>query len=332
MISVILPIFNSDKTLSKAIESVLDQSFTDFELIVIDNNSTDRSVEIITDFQKRDSRIQFIHERNQGIAYALNSGLKKSKFNFVARIDADDQMFPDRLEKQMNYLKEFREIDLVSGKVKYKNESSVKSTNGLIQFVEQINSWKSTEEIFHHRFVESPIIHPSVMLRKTLFERYGNYSTQNIPEDYELWLRLFHEGVRMAKIDDYVVEWTDSSNRLTRTNPNYSPLAFDRVRVFYLKKWLEKIKPIHPIYAIGDGKMARRKIKMMLDFGIQIQGMVGFLNNSDTFLPTISYHEIPIAGDYFFISLVSNRGKFNEVKEFLIDKNYEIEKDFILAS
>ena len=330
MISVLLPLYNAEKTIKACIESILNQSLRDFELIIINNNSTDTGTEITQEFSIQDKRIKILHERNQGISYALNKGIKNAQYQYIARIDADDEMLPNRLQMQFDFLESNPQIDLISGLAKVDPNHCLK---GFQNYIQQLNLWLSEDELYVHRFVESPFPHPSVMFRKKLMEKFGLYSTNtSIPEDYELWLRFYENNVRMAKLNQEVIVWRDLPNRLTRNHQAYHSESFDQIRIFYLKKHLEKIKLNKPIIAIGDGKLARRKIKKMINSGIPIAAMLGFKSNSNSFIPTYSYDQISSAENFFFISIVSNRGKFSEIRSFLESKNYTIEKDFILAS
>jgi len=257
-ISVILPFYNAAKTLSSAIESIANQSFKDFECLLINNNSTDSSNQIALDWAKKDPRFKLLNEKKQGVTYASNRGSSLAKGEYVCRMDADDWSFPNRLLKQNNYLDENAHIGVVSGKVQYQAHHS--KTDGFASYVKLINSFQTEEEIAIKRFVESPIINPSAMWRKSIADDLGMYKYGDFTEDYELWLRWLSHGVKMQKIPDKVIKWHDSDTRLTRTNKQYSDKAFYAIKTKYLAIWLKENNSEHPKVAIwGASRISRKR-------------------------------------------------------------------------
>ncbi len=186
-ISVILPFFNAETTLKAAAESMLNQSFEDFELLLVDNNSTDKSAEIAEKLALFDSRIHILNELKQGVANAMNCGLKNAKGKFLARMDADDIAHQNRLEKQVHFLRENTEIGFVGSEVKYVPHN--KNTAGFQRFVDWANSFHSPEEIELNRFVEIPVVNPTILFRREIFEKHGACLDGDFPEDYEMQLR-----------------------------------------------------------------------------------------------------------------------------------------------
>jgi glycosyltransferase involved in cell wall biosynthesis len=228
LVSVLLPFHNADMYLSEAIESVIKQTYNDWELILVNNASNDDSNSIAKRFCNSDSRIKLISEPQKGIAFALNTGLKNCTGNYIARMDADDIMPPDRLQLQAAFLESHQDYGLISGVVNFISE--IPDSRGYSSYVDQINKIINDEDIKQKQFLESPFAHPSVMFRKDLIEIFGNYSTEAIPKDYELWLRWLSEDVKMAKLSAPVICWRDHSIRLSRTHENYHSKAFDDVR------------------------------------------------------------------------------------------------------
>ena len=104
-ISVLLPVYNGEKTIARAIESILNQDFKDFELIILDDGSKDKTLDICKDYQKKDSRIILVHHENKGLSATLNIGISLARGELIARQDSDDCSLPDRLEKQLNYMR-----------------------------------------------------------------------------------------------------------------------------------------------------------------------------------------------------------------------------------
>jgi len=328
-VSVLMPVLNARQTLVKTANSILNQNDCEFELIWVDNGSTDGSLEIAKNFAQNDPRVKIIYEERKGISFALNTGLKYCTGQFIARIDADDLMLSARLQKQMMFLNAHPEIGLVSGKVLY---AGTEIGIGYHVYVTMLNSWINETTIRQHRFIESPFAHPSVMFRNELIAKYGMYAEENIPEDYELWLRWMHQGVRMAKINDYVIEWTDSPNRLSRQHKAYSLTAFDEVRLNYLSKYILSLNLHIPIYIAGGGKLAKRKIQLLENKGVVVEGVTDLVYRNIPHKKFILWDNLPAPGSIFLVSLVSNRNAFVEIDSYLKQKGYLPELDYILAS
>lgn len=331
-VSVLLPFHNAQKTLVAAVDSVALQevSFA-FEIVLVNNASTDESTEIADALSKKYNNIRILNEPRKGIAFALNTGLKNIHAKYVARMDADDISLPGRLRKQHDFLEQNPEFGLVSGLIRF-GESEDHAT-GFKQYVKQLNAWQTEDDLYRYRFVESPFAHPSVMFRYALITKFGLYTEQPEPEDYELWLRWMQQNVPMKKLDDEVLQWHDSPERLSRSHENYSSEAFDRVRYRYLAEWLKpRLSALPPIYAWGGGKLATRKLKLLESLaGFKTAGIIDLKEKPGSALPHIHFSNIPAPGQIFIISMVSNRGRYREIEDFLTRKGYVPEKDFVLA-
>ncbi len=330
-VSVILPVHNAEKSLSRAVESVINQTYPNWELILSENGSTDGTPDLCRHWENKDSRIRTIFLSEKGISAALNAGIEKSRFPLIARMDADDISYPARLEMQVHYLVQNPQIGLVSGLVDFFTDSD--KAFGYREYVNQINSLVSCRDIYNYRFVESPLAHPSVMFRKNLIDAFGPYSTENIPEDYELWLRWMDKGVQMAKIPEPVIQWNDSAVRLSRNHPNYSAESFDLVRYSYLARHLIKSGiGDKQLFVWGGGKLANRKLRLLQTFyPFQPASIIDVKPKEKLPQGHIHYSEVPSPKNAFIISMVSNRGRFREIELFLRERGYGINRDFIPA-
>ena len=192
-VSVILPFFNADSTLNRAIESIASQSLKSFECILINNNSTDKSVEIARNQTEKDERFILIHEENQGVMFASNAGSELARGKYIARMDSDDCAYSDRLKLQAEFLDANPDYGAMAGMVKHISHSE--NTKGFARYVEWVNSVQTYREILNSRFIKSPIVNPSTMWRKEIAEKHGMYKYGDFPEDYEMWLRWLNEGV-----------------------------------------------------------------------------------------------------------------------------------------
>lgn len=180
LVSVIMPVYNGAKYIDEAIESILHQTFSAFEFIIIDDGSTDDTVQHIKRFN--DPRILLLkNEYNMGITRSLNRGLEAAKGEYICRMDADDISLPMRIEKQVEFLKTHATIAVVGGR-----SVLIDSTGHVIGY-----EGVARKKIGLSKFVHNPFIHGSVMIRKSILETVGYYDVSAIHnEDYNLWLRL----------------------------------------------------------------------------------------------------------------------------------------------
>ncbi len=186
-ITVLMPAYNAGAYVGEAIESVLAQSFPDFEFLIIDDGSTDDTLKIIRGFQ--DERIRVVSRPNKGLIVSLNEGLQLAEASLIARHDADDVCLPKRLERQYSYLKNNPHVLLVGSDAAYID----KSGNYVCPLAAPIGH--SHEEMWRRRFEKCPFIHPSVMFQKQAVLALGGYPNHALLfEDWLLWLRLMQVG------------------------------------------------------------------------------------------------------------------------------------------
>ncbi len=273
LVSVLLPVKNGDATIKKAVESILLQTYTNFELVIVDDDSADKTPTILKGI--KDPRVRIIQGKGKGLAKALNLGLKHCMGSFIARMDADDYAHPGRIEAQIAYLRDHPEIGVVGGLVKYRSNQS-KNTEGLKVYVDWVNKIITPSQHYISRFLDAPVPHPTVMFRKELADQFGAYMEDPGPEDFELWLRWMHAGVRFAKINEVVLDWMDYPSRLTRTHQNYSQEAFYKVKSKYLYFWLKKkFKNEMPdLWVWGTGREVNKKISGLIVLGLEFKGHV----------------------------------------------------------
>ncbi len=330
-ISVILPFYNAEGTLNRAIESIVHQDFKDFELILIDNNSTDGGRKLAQNWQDTDSRVRLIEEVEQGVMFASNRGAKEARGEYISRMDADDWAFQDKLGKQAAFLDQNSEYGAVAGLVEHISHSEY--TEGFSRYVEWSNSVQTYEEIYNRRFIDSPIVNPSAMWRRSVGEKYGLYKAGDFPEDYEMWLRWLDQGLKIMKIPDPVLKWYDSDTRLTRTDKIYSDAAFYRIKSEYLAKWLKENNPYHPYVSIwGASRISRRRARLLEPFGVKFKYFIDTKHSRQIGKEIIYYEDIPSTGEVFvltYIKQMNNRGK---IMSFLEGRDYIEGKDYLVVS
>ena len=211
IISVILPVYNCPNYIRDAVESVLCQTFDNFELILIDDGSTDDTPQILRQFT--DVRIRLITQQNQGLAAALNQGIRLSRGRYIARQDHDDLALPERFSRQIAFLESNPHCALVGTWAKIWRSNL--RTNRMHQHPAD-NATLHYELMFNN-----PFVHSSVMIRKSALERVGVYSTdatRQPPEDYELWSRVARE-YEVANIPEMLQIYREVVNSISRSGP-----------------------------------------------------------------------------------------------------------------
>jgi len=209
-VTVIMPVYNAERYVSEAIDSILTQTFTDFEFIIIDDGSTDGSPDIIGQYE--DKRIRFIRKpRNEGLVSALNLGIELALGEYIARMDADDIALPERLEKQVAFLDSHPDVVVVGTKA-----WRIDPAGKIIESMISVTRWEDV-----HRYLRSGanrLIHSSVMMRTEIVRKIGGYREQ-FPhaEDIDLWLRILEHG-KICNLPEKLMLYRSNSSgvRLTK--------------------------------------------------------------------------------------------------------------------
>ena len=203
-ISVLMPVYNGDQFLDKSIKSVLNQTFNNFEYIIINDGSTDDSLKIIESYE--DSRIKIINfSKNMGITAALNNGLNVAKGDYIARQDQDDISHPERFMLQVEYL-ENNDVDLVDTNFIFIDEN-----DKYIQDYEK-RYFNPDETLSHLFFYE--MVHASIMCKRLLFTKYNIQYRKRPTEDYDLFIRLAKAGMRAGRLEQKLIKQRKHPNSM----------------------------------------------------------------------------------------------------------------------
>ena len=200
-ISAITPVYNNAPYMREALDSILNQTFADFEYIAINDGSTDNSLEILEEYAQKDPRIRIDSHENKGYIATLNEGLGVARAEFIARMDADDVSLPDRFEKQMAYLRVHPECVVVGGRVLLIDSEGAP--------LREMCDETTHDEIdaAHLAGRGGTIVHPAMMARRSAIESIGKYSNAYPwAEDLDFFLRLAEVG-RVANLPDVILRY-----------------------------------------------------------------------------------------------------------------------------
>ena len=328
--TVLLPFRNASATLDAAIASIAQQTHSDWNMLLIDNASTDESPEIAAHWAGRDPRITLLRESRIGIAHALNAGLSHAEGEYIARMDADDISHPERFAKQVAWLETHPEVGVLGTRTAF--SSTVEESRGMRAFVRWQNAIITPQEHFLKRFVDAPLAHPTVMFRRELVELHGGYNTGPLPEDHELWLRWMDAGVRFAKLPEELLTWSDHEERLSRTHANYSVDAFFRTKVKWLAKWMQRTLNGRPVIIAGSSGLCRDRAEQLEAEGIVIHAFTDVRPRDVPGRAFVPHDRLPAAGEAFIVSFISQRGTGDRIAEFLVSRGLAVGEDFILAA
>jgi glycosyltransferase involved in cell wall biosynthesis len=269
-VSVLLPCCNAAATLPACLDSLASQTLTDIEIILVDDGSTDATADLLRERARRDARFRGVSQPHGGIIPALNRGLAACSAPLVARMDADDLCHPTRLEKQSALLAARPELAAAGCLVRGFPPEEVRA--GFAIYLDWLNALTEPAEIAREIFIESPLPHPSVMLRRVWLEQAGGYQDHGWAEDYDLWLRLHLAGAQFAKVPETLLDWRESPARLTRTDSRYALENFLRAKAHYLMRG--PLRGRDAVIIWGAGMVGRRIGKHLLREGAPLAAFI----------------------------------------------------------
>ena len=242
MVSVIMSTRNGSKTLHRAIESILVQTYSDLELIVCDDASTDNTLEILTQYQEKDSRVVIVHnEENMGLSRSLNKCIRISRGEYIARMDDDDWAFPNRFDKQIDFLSHHPTYAFVGcNAITFDGDSDTGENN------------KPEVPQVKHLIKGSPYLHPSIMFRRESIEQVNGYSEKDYAvrraQDYELFMRMHAQGLVGYNMQEHLMKYY--YNQSVTQKKRSIQTVIDGVKIRYHGYKQMKVKPWKYIYIL----------------------------------------------------------------------------------
>jgi glycosyltransferase involved in cell wall biosynthesis len=220
LVSVIMPVYNGDFFLRKAIDSILTQTFQNFEFIIIDDGSTDQTPKILSSYN--DSRLKIITQKNIGLTKSLNRGLNIARGVYIARMDADDVSLPTRLEEEMQLMLSNRKTDLV-----WTNTVYIDSDCNEICERYQPSLEYTLEKLSNKQRIENHIVHPTVVFKKKTVINLDGYNDRYLTgQDTDLWRRMIERGCKFAYIEKPLLKYRVWPNSRTIEKQGFNDINY----------------------------------------------------------------------------------------------------------
>jgi len=265
-----MPVRNEERYLPQALDSLRRQTLREWELVAVDDGSTDATGAMLAAAAGSDRRIRVLPNPGRGLVAALNHGLAACRAPLVARMDGDDISHPCRLARQAEYLRSAAECGLVTCSFRHFPRQDLKV--GMLAYERWQNSLVDHRRVMADLYVESPFVHPAVMFRRDAVVDVGGYRDMGWAEDYDLWLRLAAAGVRFARICDPLFFWRDRPERATRTMDEYSLEAFRSCKLHHLRNGL--LAGTDRVILAGAGKEGRAWQRLLATAGVDVSHWV----------------------------------------------------------
>ncbi|MCZ6628648.1 MAG: glycosyltransferase family 2 protein [SAR324 cluster bacterium] len=232
LVSVLMPIYNSAAFLQACLDSILAQSLRNLELVAVDDGSTDGSAELLARHARADPRVRILRMPHRGIVAALNAGLAVCRGAYIARMDTDDLMHAERLERQLRYMEAHPQTSLCGTLVRPYGIGKALS-DAALRYHDWLNSLQHDAEIKRELFVDSPIAHSTFFARRALYELLEGYRDCSWAEDYDFLFRASHAGAVFGKVPETLLDRGDWEGRLTRVDSHYKRKVMFAAKAHY---------------------------------------------------------------------------------------------------
>lgn len=254
-----MPVKNTAAYLPECLDSILNQSEQNWELIAINDHSTDNTKAILETYSKKESRIQIFDNQGEGIIEALQLAYQKSKGIYITRMDSDDIMMPHKLSELKNQLSQ--KGYLATGLVEYFSKEGI--GDGYRKYQDWLNNLALSNTNFKEIYKECVIPSPCWMVHKSDFERCGGFDSDIYPEDYDLCFRFYESGLKVKSSKKVLHCWRDYNTRTSRTDEHYADNRFLALKLTYFNK-LERKKE-QPLILWGAGRKGKYIAKWLIE-------------------------------------------------------------------
>ncbi|AKA36238.1 glycosyltransferase family 2 protein [Flagellimonas lutaonensis] len=326
MVSILIPFKNTAHYLPECIESILAQTHTDWEVLAVDDHSTDKSIEVLKSYAKEDLRIKVFENQRSGIIPALRTAYKHSSGEFTTRMDSDDIMMPDRLQVMVESLQKQGKGHVAVGQVKYFSDRGI--SDGYDRYEKWLNELISEGKNYSEIYKECVIPSPCWMVHRDDFEACGAFRPDRYPEDYDLTFRFYEKGLKIIPCKEVLHLWRDYDTRTSRTHEHYAQNYFLDIKLHYFLKL--DYDPNRPLVIWGAGFKGKTIAKTLLEKGVDFTWLCDNPNKIDKKIygKKLSHFSIlPAMGNPQSIVTVANEDAQKEIRGYLKELGQQPMKD-----
>ncbi len=331
-ISVLLPVRDAAPFLPECIASLRAQTCEDFEVLAVDDGSTDASAQILSAWAREDSRVSLVRLAPQGIVHALEAARNGARGRYLARMDADDIAEPTRFAEQLALLEARQDLAGCGAGVRYFPRAEVRG--GGRRYEDWINAIRTPEDVERNLFVECPLAHPTFFLRTSVVAEVGGYVERGWPEDYDLVLRVWRSGGRLAAVDQMLLQWRIRGDRISVQHESYTLEAFRRCKIHYLLDTLARDRDGLVVWGAGPiGKAFAREVQ---EQGGTVRAFVDVdprkIGQCIHGAPVIPPSEVNRYRDGFSVAAVGQKGTREQIRAELESAGWKEVTDFVAVA
>ncbi|CAM4340737.1 glycosyltransferase family 2 protein [Zobellia roscoffensis] len=264
LVSILIPFKDTESFINQCLTSIVSQSYENWQVLAVNDGSTDGSRNLVHAFAKNDSRIQLIDNEGNGIIEALRTAYKHSNGQFITRMDSDDIMTPEKLEIMVKSLLEHGKGHLAIGQVRYFSHRGI--SNGYERYEKWLNALTQTGDNYTEIYKECVIPSPCWMVHREDLDLCGAFTPNLYPEDYDLAFRFYENGLKCIACFKLLHMWRDYDTRTSRTSEHYAQNYFLDIKLRYFLK-LDYI-PNRPLAVWGAGAKGKEIIKSLQEQNI----------------------------------------------------------------
>ena len=326
-ISILMPVYNAAPFLSACLDSICQQSYTDWELLAVDDYSTDGSRSILEAYAQKDIRIKVLQNEAKGIIPALRLAFSHSNGKYVTRMDADDRMPLHKLASMQAFLIEKGYGTVVTGLVQYFSATGIR--DGYRRYEKWLNTILMEGRAYEEIYRECVIPSPAWMIHREDLINCGAFDFNQYPEDYDLVFRFYEKKMEVAAVPEILHFWRDHAQRSSRTMEQYANTAYFALKIPYFLKLDYDQK--RPLVLWGAGKKGKAVAKMLIDRAIGFNWLCdnpAKIGLSIYGVPLFEIRQIESLDQVQVLVVVSNPQEQAKIRSYLLELRLKVGKDF----
>ena len=327
--TVLLPVWNAAATLEVCLRSIARQTEERFEVLIVDDGSTDATAQIAKDAASRDGRFRLVERAHEGLVATLNAGIELAQADVVVRMDGDDIMHRRRVEAQLHALED-QSLCAVGCHVRLFPRAGL--NRGLRAYEAWLNTMTCAEDVMRDAFIECPIAHPTLAIRRSVLAAH-RYRDRGWPEDYDLMLRLLTSGERVGVVAKRLLMWRDHPQRLSRRDDTYGIDRFTACRAHFLAR---SMVTDERYVLCGFGHTGKALRRALADEGKSVAAIVdlhpGRLGQTIHGAPVIPPEELPRHRGLIVLASVAGATRRSEIRRVLHEMAFVEGRDFVCCA